>query len=148
MWAKVFWTSTKLNLWMRTDRRWKTGRRFHGRHLNLEKRLSRSIRNSNPCLSIGSRVSMAIGVNICIMTADCILRRLSFSFCCRLCRPGPPGVPDVTGWCNRVWVSVTVTSHVTHLLFCHEINARPSGLCPYFSILDRFDCNRLHVNVW
>ena len=36
----------------------------------------------------------------------------------------PPGVPDVTGRYDGARVSVRVTSHVTHLSFCHGMSGR------------------------
>ena len=144
MWAKVFWTSTKLNLWMRTDRRWKTGRRFHGRHLNLEKRLSRSIRNSNPCLSIGSRVSIAIGVNICIMTADCI-----YFVVCRFlsaAASAAPGHQACQMWPDDVTESEYQWRSRPTLRICYSVMRLMPDRRVFAHntlVLHRFDCNRL-----
>jgi len=147
MWAKVFWTSTKLNLWMRSWELTDAGKQegaFTDVIWHLEKRLSRSIRNSNPCLSIGSRVSMAIGVNICIMTADCI-----YFVVCRFlsaAASAAPGHQACQMWPDDVTESEYQWRSRPTLRICYSVMRLMPDRRVFAHntlVLHRFDCNRL-----
>jgi len=81
-------------------------------------RLPTSPKNSMPPLFMAPMVSAAIGMN----EYDCVIEAYLVIFLFAAASAAAPGVCDDIGWYDCAIVSVTVTSHVTHLPLFHGNN--------------------------